>query len=89
MGPQPPQLAATCVLLPVSWHCASEQPDGRPPAHPQALDSSIAYAAALRQAVKAQGAEQLVILNPGVAVEGGLAAQVHIAAVHCQQQPAR
>ena len=43
---------------------------------PQALDTSLAYTAALRQAVKAQGAEKLVILNPGVAIDAGLAAQV-------------
>lgn len=54
---------------------------------PQALDASVAYVAALRKAVKAQGAEKLVILNPGVAIDAGLAEQVHIPTAHCQQQP--
>jgi hypothetical protein len=65
-----------------SWNSLSA-----PRLGPQALDASVAYVAALRKAVKAQGAEKLVILNPGVAIDAGLAAQVHVPTARRQQQP--
>lgn len=45
----------------------------------QATKTSLAYCAALRQAVKAQGDAQLLILNPGNVLDKGLAKQVHSA----------
>ncbi len=48
----------------------------------QATKTSLAYCAAVRQAVKAQGDAQLLILNPGNVLDKGLAKQVHCLG-HC------
>lgn len=42
----------------------------------QATPESLAYCAALRKAVKSHGDQQLLVLNPGTAMDAELAQQV-------------